>query len=44
LREAADDTHIARANISDNIKNNCRTAGGFIWMYKEEYEQTLNNI
>lgn len=41
IREAEKITNINHTNISTSCKNGNRNAGGFKWMYKEDYEKML---
>ena len=41
MRKASQETGIGYDLIRENCKGNRKTAGGFIWMYKEDYEKQL---
>lgn len=41
--EASRETSVRRNNISDNCTHRLKTAGGYIWMYKDEYEKIKDN-
>ena len=42
-REAERQTGVLHQNINACCKNKKRTAGKYKWMYKTDYEETLNN-
>ena len=43
ISEASKKSGIRRSGINDNCTGRLKTCGGFIWMYKEDYEKIKNN-
>ena len=44
IREASRQTNVNRQCISFCLQGKYKTAGGFYWMYKEDYEKLLKNL
>ena len=42
IKEAVKDTNLSKTSISNALTGRSKSSGGFLWVYKEKYDQNYN--